>query len=50
MRRRAPPVRWRQYWCRAGSAHNSVEALSWSHHHEIAHLDDAADLNLAGAG
>jgi hypothetical protein len=26
MRRRASPTRWRQYLCRAGSAHNSVEA------------------------
>jgi hypothetical protein len=28
MRRRAAPVRWRQYLCRAGSAHSSVEAAS----------------------
>jgi hypothetical protein len=28
MRRRAAPVRWRQYLSRAGSAHNSVEAAS----------------------
>jgi hypothetical protein len=28
MRRRAAPVRWRQYLCRAGSAHNSVVAAS----------------------
>jgi hypothetical protein len=28
MRRRAAPVRWRQYFCRAGSTHNSVEAAS----------------------
>jgi hypothetical protein len=28
MRRRAAPVRWRQYLCRAGSAHNWVEAAS----------------------
>jgi hypothetical protein len=28
MRRLAAPVRWRQYLCRAGSAHNSVEAAS----------------------
>jgi hypothetical protein len=28
MRRRAAPVRWRQYLSRAGSARNSVEAAS----------------------
>jgi hypothetical protein len=28
MRPRAAPVRWRQYLCRAGSAHNSVVAAS----------------------
>jgi hypothetical protein len=28
MRRRAAPVRWRQYLSRAGSARNSVDAAS----------------------
>jgi hypothetical protein len=28
MRRRAVMMRWRQYLCRAGSAHSSVEAAS----------------------
>jgi hypothetical protein len=28
MRRRAAPVRWRQYLCRAESAHNTIEAAS----------------------
>jgi len=48
MRRRASPMRWRQYLCSAGSAHNSVEAASIAAAMTVASI--AAAMTVASIG